>query len=99
MGHHTNSKGFGSSSPDPAEIPDGLIRYDLNDLLFHLERDLAEERLLACEEGFLAVDGRNADLRAALEAIARIRHRLPGHRQILRLAARYAAKQREEAGL
>ena len=96
----TNRKGFANSSaPDPAEIPAGLIRYELNDLLFHLERDLADGRLLACDEGLLAPDERNPDLRAAIEATARIRYQLPGHQQILRLCLRYAAKQRAEVGL
>ena len=94
------AKGFGASNKrNPNEIPDGLIQYQLNDLLFHLERDLADGRLLSCEHGLLAPDEKNGDLRAAMEAMVRVRFELEGHQQIRRLTDRYAAKQRKEAGL
>jgi hypothetical protein len=70
--------------------PNELIRYHLDDLLFHLERDLSDGRLYACAAGLVVPDSANGDARAAIEAMLRINYQLPGHERILRLLSRYA---------
>ena len=70
--------------------PHDLIRYHLDDLLFHLERDLSDGRIYACAAGLVVPDGANGDVRAAIEAMLRVNHQLPGHDRIRQLCSRYA---------
>ena len=70
----------GFAAPDP-----------ITDLLFRLERDLSERRILASSEALLMPDGGNADLTAAIQATQIINQKTPGHKRIKRLVLRYAA--------
>ena len=63
----------------------------ITDLLFRLERDLSDQRILASSKGLLLPDGRNADLTAAIQATQIINQKAPGHKRIKRLVLRYAA--------
>lgn len=61
----------------------------VQDLLFRLERDLSEGRILASSKGFLMPDGGNADLSAAMQATQIINNKSAGHKRIKRLVLRY----------
>ena len=73
--------GFGSPRP-------------IDDLLFRLERELAEGRIVASSSGFLIPEDQpNADISAAIQAMLIINHKSEGHKRIKRLVLRYAALQ------
>ena len=70
----------------------------IDDLLFRLERDLSEGRILASSAGFcIPEDQPNADLTAALQATQIINHKSQGQKRIRRLVLRYAAIQGSQA--
>jgi len=66
----------------------------IDDLLFRLERELAEGRILASSCGFLIPDDQpNADISAAIQSTLIINRKSEGHKRIKRLVLRYAAVQ------
>lgn len=73
---------------------DEFLSIPLPELLFRVERGLAEERVYVSETALLVPDGSGADIHAIAEARTRAKELLEGHEQIARLFLRYAHLQR-----